>query len=52
MIELKQYVVSIMGTNSFLLMDKDTKALALVDPGEFSAEILNLLILQRLIIFV
>lgn len=41
MIELKQYVVSIMGTNSFLLMDKDTKALALVDPGEFSEEILN-----------
>lgn len=25
MIELKQYVVSIMGTNSFLLMDKDCK---------------------------
>ena len=41
MIELKQYVVSIMGTNSFLLMDKDTKALALVDPGEFSEEILK-----------
>lgn len=41
MIELKQYVVSIMGTNSFLLMDKDTKELALVDPGEFSEEILN-----------
>ena len=29
MIELKQYVVSIMGTNSFLLMDKDTKVIYL-----------------------
>lgn len=41
MIELKQYVVSVMGTNSFLLIDKDTKAIALVDPGEFSENILN-----------
>jgi glyoxylase-like metal-dependent hydrolase (beta-lactamase superfamily II) len=41
MIDLKAYNVSIMATNCYLLIDKDTKALALVDPGEYTSEVLN-----------
>lgn len=41
MTEIKAYNVSIMCTNCYLIIDKDTNELALVDPGEYTDEVMQ-----------
>lgn len=41
MTEVKCSTVSIMATNCYIIIDKDTKALALVDPGVYTDEVYN-----------
>ncbi|MGN0559104.1 MAG: MBL fold metallo-hydrolase [Acutalibacteraceae bacterium] len=40
MLQIKSYVVTEIGTNSFLLCDNKTKDMAIVDPGDISEQML------------